>query len=62
MFEVVDSFKKATGKNINIVKTERRDGDAECSVVDKLSDKITLTKSLEDMCVDQYNLERGKNK
>ena len=62
VFEVVDSFKKATGKNINIVKTERRDGDAECSVVDKLSDKITLTKSLEDMCVDQYNLERGKNK
>ena len=62
VLDVVDAFRKATGKNINIVKTERREGDAECSVVDKLSDKITLTKSLEDMCVDQYNLERGKNR
>jgi hypothetical protein len=28
---------------------------------DKLSNFITLEKTLEDMCLDQYNFERSKN-
>jgi len=62
VFDVVATMRKVTGKPIAEKICGRRDGDAEASVVDKLSDMITLTKSLEDMCMDQYNLERGKNK
>jgi UDP-glucose 4-epimerase len=62
VFDVVATMRKVTGKPIAEKICGRRDGDAEASVVDTLSEKITLTKSLEDMCMDQYNLERGKNK
>ena len=62
VFDVVATMRKVTGKPIAEKICGRREGDAEASVVDTLSEKITLTKSLEDMCIDQYNLERGKNK
>ena len=62
VFDVVATMRKVTGKPIAEKICGRREGDAEASVVDTLSEKITLTKSLEDMCMDQYNLERGKNK
>ena len=60
--EVIETMRKVTGKGVAIKISGRREGDAESSTVDTLSEKITLTKSLEDMCMDQYNLERGKNK
>ena len=59
--EVISTMEKVTGKKLNIVEAERRAGDAVASVVDNLSDLVTLEKSIEDMCLDQYKLEVGKN-
>jgi len=59
--EVIKTMKDVTGIDFNIVEGPRRVGDAVSSVVDELSPLISLTKSIEDMCLDQYNLERGKN-
>ena len=59
--EVINTMEQVTGKKLNIVEAERREGDAVASVVDELSDLVTLSKSIEDMCLDQYNLERTKN-
>jgi UDP-glucose 4-epimerase len=50
-----------TGKKLNRVVAPRRAGDAVASVVDELSNFVTLTKTIEDMCLDQYKLELGKN-
>jgi UDP-glucose 4-epimerase len=61
VLEVLDTMERVTKTNINRIYTERRPGDAVCSVVDTLSDFITLEKTLEDMCLDQYNYERGRN-
>lgn len=57
VLEVLDTMEKVTGKKLNRVTSGRREGDAVASVVDKLSNYATLTKTLEDMCLDQYNLE-----
>jgi len=59
--EVLNTMQKVTGKKLNIIETERREGDAVASVVDNLSKLVTLEKSIEDMCLDQYKLEIGKN-
>ena len=59
--EVISTMEQVTGKKLNIVEAERRAGDAVASVVDNLSDLVTLEKSIEDMCLDQYKLEVGKN-
>ena len=59
--EVISTMEQVTGKTLNIVETERRAGDAVSSVVDELSELVTLEKSIEDMCLDQYKLEVGKN-
>lgn len=59
--EVINTMQQVTGKKLNIIETERREGDAVASVVDKLSNYVTLTKTIEDMCFDQYKLEIGKN-
>ena len=59
--EVLDTMDNVTGKKIKRVSAPRRPGDAISSVVEKLSDYVTLTKSIEDMCLDQYRLELGKN-
>ena len=58
--EVIDTMQEVTGKKLNIIEAPRREGDAVASVVDKLSKLVTLNKSIEDMCLDQYKLERGK--
>ena len=58
--EVIDTMQEVTGKKLNIIEAPRREGDAVSSVVDKLSKLVTLNKSIEDMCLDQYKLERGK--
>jgi UDP-glucose 4-epimerase len=59
--EVINTMETVTGKKLNITEAPRRAGDAVSSVVDNLSSLVTLTKSIEDMCLDQYNLERKKN-
>ena len=38
-----------------------REGDAVSSVVDNLSNLVTLNKTINDMCLDQYKLERSRN-
>lgn len=57
VLEVLAAMEKVTGKKLNTVIAPRRAGDATASVVDELSEYCTLTKSLEQMCLDQYNLE-----
>ena len=59
--EVLQTMQEVTGKKLNIIEAPRREGDAVSSVVDTLSKHVTLTKSIEDMCLDQYKLEVGKN-
>jgi len=54
-------MERVTGKQLNRTIAPRRAGDAVSSVVDNLSNFVTLTKSIEDMCLDQYKLEVGKN-
>lgn len=60
VLEVLDTMEKVTGKKLERIIANRREGDAVASVVDKLSDYATLTKTIEDMCLDQYNLEISK--
>jgi UDP-glucose 4-epimerase len=54
-------MKEVTGVDFKVEEAGRRAGDAIISVVDELSPLIHLSKKLEDMCLDQYNLERKKN-
>ena len=57
VLDVIAAMRNATGQEIPIRSAPRRAGDAESCIVDKLSDLCKLTKSLEDMCFDQYKLE-----
>lgn len=57
VLEVLDAMERVTGKKLERIISDRRTGDAVASVVDKLSNYATLTKSIEDMCLDQYKLE-----
>jgi UDP-glucose 4-epimerase len=59
VLEVLDTMEKVTGKKLNRIISDRRKGDAVASVVDKLSDYATLTKTIEDMCLNQYELEKS---
>lgn len=59
--EVLQTMEQVTGKKLNIIESPRREGDAVSSVVDNLSNFVTLSKTIEDMCLDQYKLEIGKN-
>jgi UDP-glucose 4-epimerase len=61
VLEVLDTMERVTGIKLNRIYTDRRAGDAVSSVVDKLSNFITLEKTLEDMCLDQWHFERTKN-
>ena len=61
VLEVLDTMEKVTGVKLNRVLAPRRQGDAVASVVDNLSDFIKLEKTIEDMCLDQYKLEIGRN-
>ena len=61
VLEVLDTMEQVTGKKLKRVFAPRREGDAVSSVVDNLSNYVTLTRSIEDMCFDQYQLEVGKN-
>lgn len=57
VLEVLDAMERVTGKEIKRNFVAKRNGDAVSSVVDNLSKYVILTKSIEDMCLDQYNLE-----
>jgi hypothetical protein len=51
-------MRDVTKHPIPTIEMPRRDGDAVSCVVEELSDRITLEKTLEDMCLDQYSLEK----
>jgi UDP-glucose 4-epimerase len=61
VLDVLNTMEQVTGKKLNRVLAARREGDAVASVVDKLSTYVTLTKTLEDMCLDQYKMEIENN-
>ena len=59
--EVINTMQEVTGQKLNIIEAPRREGDAVSSVVDNLSNLVTLNKTINDMCLDQYKLERSRN-
>jgi UDP-glucose 4-epimerase len=58
VLDVIDSMERVTGIKLKKVFTDRRAGDATSCIVDNLSELCELTKTLDDMCLDQYNLDR----
>ena len=54
-------MEQVTNKKLNVEVAPRREGDSVANLVDNLSPLIKLEKTIEDMCLDQYNLERSKN-
>lgn len=61
VLEIINIMEQVTGKRLNRIIAPRRPGDAVASVIDNLSAYVTLTKTIEDMCLDQYKLEIEKN-
>ena len=61
VLDVLNTMEQVTGKKLNRIVSPRRQGDAVASVVDQISKFVTLNKSIEDMCLDQYKLEIGRN-
>jgi|TARA_B110000908_G_scaffold164984_1_gene213781 UDP-glucose 4-epimerase len=59
--EVIDTMKEVTNKDFTVIEDDRRAGDSVANIVDDLSSCITLTKTIQDMCLDQYNLEISRN-
>ena len=62
VLDVVTAMQNVTGQVINWTLAPRRAGDAECCIVDNLSKYCNLTRSLEQMCEDQYLLEINKGR
>jgi UDP-glucose 4-epimerase len=61
VLDVLDTMEKVTNIKLNRILADRREGDAETCIVDNLSSYVKLTKNIEDMCLDQYQLEIKKN-
>mgnify|MGYP003671159132 CR=1 len=61
VLEVLNTMEQVTGRRLNRMIAPRREGDAVASVVDKLSTYVILTKTLQDMCLDQYKMETTRN-
>jgi len=59
VLDVVETMSHVTGKNIQIEFVDRRPGDIESSIVPEISSLLNVTKTLKDMCADQYELERN---
>jgi UDP-glucose 4-epimerase len=57
VLEVLDTMERVSGVKLEKIYAGRRPGDAVSSVVDCLSNFITLEKTIEDMCLDQYKFE-----
>lgn len=55
---VLNTMKQVTGVDFPIIYGSRREGDSVVNRVDTLSSHVTLTKTLEDMCLDQYITEK----
>ena len=60
VMDVVRVMREATGHELPFVVKGRRAGDAESSVVDKLSKFVTLRRNISQMCLDQVALEKSK--
>lgn len=60
VLEVVHAMEKVTNQTLTKNFVQPRPGDAVSCVADNLSNLIKPTKTLEQMCADQYNLEVGK--
>lgn len=58
VWDVIHTMRDVTKHPVPIEKMPRREGDAVSCIVEELSDRITLEKTLEDMCLDQYKLEK----
>ena len=57
VLEVISMMEQVTGKKIKRNICDKREGDGYIQVVDKLSEYCNLTKTLADMCLDQYKME-----
>lgn len=57
VLEVISVMEKVSGKKLKTKICDRRHGDGDIQVVDTLSEYCKLTKTLEDMCLDQYKME-----
>lgn len=57
VLDVLNAMDRVSGNKIKRKFSDRRKGDAESCIVEELSDYCKLTKSIEDMCADQYKLE-----
>ena len=57
VLEVISMMEQVTGKKIKRNICDKREGDGDIQVVDKLSEYCNLTKTLADMCLDQYKME-----
>lgn len=60
--EIIKIMENVTGKNMNVIETDHRPGDAAISLVDNLSKLIKPSKTIEDMCFDQFVLEKKRNR
>ena len=60
VLEVISTMEQVTGKKIKRKICGRRQGDGDVQVVDTLSEYCNLTKSLADMCLDQYKMELNR--
>lgn len=60
VWDVYNAFYEATGIKLPFQIGQRRAGDAISCKVTNLSERITLNRTIQDMCLDQYLLERNK--
>lgn len=57
VLEVVEKMKQVTKQPIPVKLCERRPGDSAANLVDRVSDYISLSRDLDDMCYSQFMLE-----
>lgn len=62
VLDVVNVMRRVSGHQLPIKFQPRRSGDAETSVVDRLSTLVTLRRTIEDMCRDQITLEQQRGR
>lgn len=58
--EILSTMEEVTNVKLNIIDANRRPGDTAISVVDKASNLVNIKRTIKDMCLDQYNLEKRK--
>lgn len=61
VLEVIDEFADATGHEIDYWIAPRREGDAVAAKAVNPSKLLKLKKTMKDMCLDQYNLEKRRH-